>query len=547
MINWKSKLNSIAADAEASEVQAASIGMPLGGFAAEQFLQRAEFLALITAINTSTAGVRQVETATAAGAITGSGNATVIVTAAGMPGTPLTVSVSVASGDSAATWAGKVRTALAADTSVASFFQVSGSTTSIILTANNPAANDATMNISLANGTCTGITAAPTSADTTAGVTPPLYTWYEQTGQPPQLLFGGRFGTATASLLYERNGRAATTFPFFALVRERGLLDGALVYEFDLVPAASTVEAIDISGRSGSVADVTAVQILRTVVSGTPGATVVTPDDASATLPGDVNLVAQRMGDGTKEFDTTVRINSDSAITPSNLWFESSTGQTVNAAQFHFSPAGTYCVLTQTVLNSGSFSTTQHLEVDSVALTSLHTIDGFFDAAYAVTHSSVIYTGKTGTGGGGDTFKGGICTTLGGALTSSSISDFTEAAQDSAGAMVGASLVYVDATPLLARAALTGDVTAAQDSNATTIADDAVTTAKIINDAVTTAKILDANVTPAKLDFTPLRWVGVPLSATDTGTAGDAAYESGFLYICVATDTWERTVIATWV
>jgi hypothetical protein len=57
-----------------------------------------------------------------------------------------------------------------------------------------------------------------------------------------------------------------------------------------------------------------------------------------------------------------------------------------------------------------------------------------------------------------------------GLILSTSVSDFTEASQDSIGAMVGPSLVYVDATPLLARAALTGDVTAAQDSNATTLA-----------------------------------------------------------------------------
>jgi hypothetical protein len=54
-----------------------------------------------------------------------------------------------------------------------------------------------------------------------------------------------------------------------------------------------------------------------------------------------------------------------------------------------------------------------------------------------------------------------------------------EAAQDAVGAMVDASLVYVDATPLLTRAALTGDVTASQGSNATTIANDAVTFAKM--------------------------------------------------------------------
>src|SRR5882724_2778587 len=56
-----------------------------------------------------------------------------------------------------------------------------------------------------------------------------------------------------------------------------------------------------------------------------------------------------------------------------------------------------------------------------------------------------------------------------------------EAAQDAVGAMVDASLVYVDATPLLTRAALTGDVTASQGSNALTIANDAVTYAKLQN------------------------------------------------------------------
>lgn len=38
----------------------------------------------------------------------------------------------------------------------------------------------------------------------------------------------------------------------------------------------------------------------------------------------------------------------------------------------------------------------------------------------------------------------------------------------------------------------------------------------------------------------------VPASASATGTAGQIAYASGFLYICVATDTWQRVAIATW-
>lgn len=50
------------------------------------------------------------------------------------------------------------------------------------------------------------------------------------------------------------------------------------------------------------------------------------------------------------------------------------------------------------------------------------------------------------------------------------VSQFTdEQAQDAVGAMVDTSLVYVDATPLLTRAALTGAITASQGSNATVL------------------------------------------------------------------------------
>lgn len=63
-----------------------------------------------------------------------------------------------------------------------------------------------------------------------------------------------------------------------------------------------------------------------------------------------------------------------------------------------------------------------------------------------------------------------------------------EMAQDAIGAMVDASLVYADATPLLSRAALTGDVTATTGSNITTIASDAVTNAKLANMATQTIK-----------------------------------------------------------
>jgi len=114
-------------------------------------------------------GVAQIETATATGTITLAGNAQVVVTAAGMTGSPKTFNVAVALNDTAAQWATKVKNALAADGAVTARFAVSVTNNRISLTRLVAAVNDSTLNIALANGTCTGITAAPTSSNTQAG------------------------------------------------------------------------------------------------------------------------------------------------------------------------------------------------------------------------------------------------------------------------------------------------------------------------------------------------------------------------------------------
>lgn len=115
-------------------------------------------------------GVRQVETATVVGAITTSGNATVVVTAAGMTGSPITKSVAVLNGDSADTVAGKIRTALGLEANIVAKFAINGSGSQVVLTKLLPAANDGTLNISIANGTCEGLTDDASSDNTTAGV-----------------------------------------------------------------------------------------------------------------------------------------------------------------------------------------------------------------------------------------------------------------------------------------------------------------------------------------------------------------------------------------
>lgn len=117
-------------------------------------------------------GVKQVITATAVGTVTQNGNLSVTVTTSGMTNSPKAITVAALNGDTPSVWAGKVRTALAADADVTSKWAVSGSGAQVVLTKLVAAANDGTANMALANGTTTGVTGAPNSTNTTAGVAP---------------------------------------------------------------------------------------------------------------------------------------------------------------------------------------------------------------------------------------------------------------------------------------------------------------------------------------------------------------------------------------
>lgn len=114
-------------------------------------------------------GVLQVETATAAGTISGSGDVIVTISSA-LLATPLVIPVAVLDEDTASQVGGKIRAVLTADKRVTDLYTVGGSTTGISLTAKSSADNDASLNIALANGTSAGLTPAPTSTNTTPGV-----------------------------------------------------------------------------------------------------------------------------------------------------------------------------------------------------------------------------------------------------------------------------------------------------------------------------------------------------------------------------------------
>jgi len=131
------------------------------------------------------AGNAQIETATitAASGATTSGTMTMVLTAAGLTGSPLNIAVPLVTGThtTAALIATAARNALLANAAVIARFSIGGTGANIVLTRlptstytvptgalNLYAANDTTLNLAIPAGL--GVTAAATSANTTAGV-----------------------------------------------------------------------------------------------------------------------------------------------------------------------------------------------------------------------------------------------------------------------------------------------------------------------------------------------------------------------------------------
>jgi hypothetical protein len=111
------------------------------------------------------AAVKQQENIYVTGTIGTEGDAIVVVTAAGMANSPITLSVPVSKNDSATVVASKVNAALAQNSDITDFFTISPDNGRYVrLTAKVAADNDLTLNISIANGTCTGLTAIPNSS-----------------------------------------------------------------------------------------------------------------------------------------------------------------------------------------------------------------------------------------------------------------------------------------------------------------------------------------------------------------------------------------------
>lgn len=70
-----------------------------------------------------------------------------------------------------------------------------------------------------------------------------------------------------------------------------------------------------------------------------------------------------------------------------------------------------------------------------------------------------------------------------------------------------------------------------------------------IKDLITTLQLtsqnLNANIALLTAAIKNPTWVNVPATATSPGIAGQVAYQSGFFYVCVANNVWQRVALVT--
>jgi hypothetical protein len=50
----------------------------------------------------------------------------------------------------------------------------------------------------------------------------------------------------------------------------------------------------------------------------------------------------------------------------------------------------------------------------------------------------------------------------------------------------------------------------------------------------------------ANVRATSIKGTTAPATANTTGVAGEIRYDSSYVYICVATNTWKRASLSTW-
>jgi hypothetical protein len=112
-----------------------------------------------------------------------------------------------------------------------------------------------------------------------------------------------------------------------------------------------------------------------------------------------------------------------------------------------------------------------------------------------------------------------------------------EASTGNQAAKTDAGLSYNAGTGTLTATALVGPLAGNVTGNVT---GNASGTAATVTTAAQPAITSVGTLTSLKLA------TSTPASASATGTIGTIAWDTGYIYVCTATDTWERVAIATW-
>lgn len=285
------------------------------------------------------------------------------------------------------------------------------------------------------------------------------------------------------------------------------------------------VSVVTANGISGSVANSTTTPAITLTIGA------ITPSSvaASGTVTGS-NLSGTNTGD-----QTTISGNAGTATTLATSRNFSIAGSGITAAAVGFN--GSAAVVLAASVDAG------HITLARMADVATATVFYRKTAGTGVPEVQTLATlktdlGLTGTNSGDQTTIVGItgtkaqfdtAVTDGNILYVGDVTQYTdELAQDAVGAMVDASLTYVDGTPLLQRAALTGAVTATAGSNATSLG--SFTTAQL-NTALSDADIATAADLATKqpldtqlTDLAALSYAGNTLKVVRVN-AGETAFE----------------------
>lgn len=90
-----------------------------------------------------------------------------------------------------------------------------------------------------------------------------------------------------------------------------------------------------------------------------------------------------------------------------------------------------------------------------------------------------------------------------------------------------------------------GATVQAYDADLYDLADGSLSGGKV-GTGISAANLTTGTLPDERLSAAVAKYVTAPTTATDACAAGQMAYASGYLYVCIATDTWQRAAMAAW-